>query len=398
MRWHSLRTSLLCALSLATIAPVDSRIAAQSPREVKSAGEPRMAARDRCVNCGVMLEAFAVVRDDQFPVATRSGVSTVVARNGQIVLSGLGGRLGLFDPRGRFVRIIARPGDGPGEFRYPLASSFTAGDSLVVVDPIHRRGTLLLSTLTGVARTFPIWPSASIEASGMPWIASGLVDRPEVPRRPLHLLSSDGAVLVSAGPAMPDTIRQQERVLARRFSPAGEGLIASVPGTELRLELIDRQLRVRRSFTHKYSWFPPYRDSEYGGPPDTPRWQTQVMGLSTDTVKGIAYVFVVRRASHPGGGTNSGKDARREPRIPTLAELDRFVETYVELLDLRTGRRLANVTVSGKLVPAIHPQTNGNGVIAFKDSLTSEGEEVRVLYRLRHAAGAGQHSTTVRSR
>ncbi len=52
----------------------------------------------------------------------------------------------VFDSNGNFVRTLGRPGDGPGEFRWPQAIGLS-GDSLWVGDATHQRITLFTPSL-----------------------------------------------------------------------------------------------------------------------------------------------------------------------------------------------------------------------------------------------------------
>ena len=133
------------------------------------------------------------------------------------VLDGGAKRVVVVDGAGQLVRTIGKDGDGPGEFRSPMALALLSGDRLAVfdlgmpfgfevfdADGVHDR-TASLDMMSGVVpgnRLFPLPGDRLLSVGGsrfsmaFPGGPSGddAEDEPEVPadRRPIDLFSLDG--------------------------------------------------------------------------------------------------------------------------------------------------------------------------------------------------------------
>jgi hypothetical protein len=88
------------------------------------------------------------------------------------------GNVKLFDASGRYVRTLGRRGEGPGEFRAPLAVVFVSDSALLVADDRNRRWSLLTVSGTLVRQSsLRVYRSAAVADARSALAVAGYAQR-----------------------------------------------------------------------------------------------------------------------------------------------------------------------------------------------------------------------------
>jgi hypothetical protein len=111
------------------------------------------------------------------PSAFKRVTGALRLTDGQILVSdGPAGEVRLFDPGGRFVRLVGRKGSEPGEFEFPFQPARVGASWIAVMDPFARRAVLFDEKLELIAS-----PRLGYEALGRPYVLEfvGLLSQAE---------------------------------------------------------------------------------------------------------------------------------------------------------------------------------------------------------------------------
>jgi len=157
-----------------------------------------------CARCEMSFQATAtlvVPRDtgDVFPSAVRVDAQRRfwVFRNEGVPV--------VFDSEGKFLKTLGRLGLGPGEYQMAYDLMLAGDDSLIVMDAVARRATVLTKSLVAVRNvSLPFYMMSPIVISWPRAIVSGgTLPTPDGIGRELHrtsLAGTEGEVLKSFGP------------------------------------------------------------------------------------------------------------------------------------------------------------------------------------------------------
>ncbi len=263
-----------------------------------------------------------------------------------------------FDSAGKPIRIVGREGDGPGEFRQISALRFTTGDSVLVVEASRRRVHLFspdfrpVRTLTLSYPTNQVLhlPNGNIAASAPVRGRAGAI-------RPVQLYGGDpsdtmrflGAPTRSAGRGMPDEIPYALALGAR-------GTMWATPANELALSAWSGTAPQRDTIAIHPEWFA--TPSVYPATLfDAARPQVRIADLMVDTASNTAVLlFMV-----PARDWKRATDTTFARRVPfndiTLEYLDRFFDSRLLAVDLRSGRIIAESYQDQRLMKLLDART-----------------------------------------
>lgn len=342
---HSrLRFALAGATALAAASGVawQSGAAQVSPRI-------RIADKPACTTCRV--SSTAVVRfsapsgADQVDVAP---LALAEDRRGRLWMAFEGEGLRIYDARGAFLRRIGRTGQGPGEFATPDLLRALPNDSMLVVDVMNRRATIL-DPQGRVARTliarnqllFPFvrnWPNDVV--------VSARVSTPEAAGLPLHVASFGGAEVTLSRSFASDAASMRPSDLPNAYEfvarDARGGFVTTSP---VRFEMkrwsapgVLSQVLERES-----GWFPNPSSGRIGTPTEPP--SPRISALHVDAQERI-WTFV-RTASPNWKSAWSRFPVGARETSPANFDRSRLFETTVEVIDPSTKQVLLRQTLGG---------------------------------------------------
>ncbi|HEU0055024.1 MAG TPA: hypothetical protein VFQ39_17680 [Longimicrobium sp.] len=297
-----------------------------------------------CARCRIVFERVATLGGADDPESPGYDVTVERDRAGRFYVAPVVGRDGIavYAPDGRFLRKIGRKGEGPGEFGFVLEARVGPGDSLYVSDLAPRRLTVLAPGGGAVVRTSPLLGETRsfVLGRGGELLAHASIATAARAGYPLHRLSPRGEVLRSfgadaAGVMRPDRPADGFRVIA----PARGGNLWSAPINRYRIELWDpREGRLLKTLVRRTDWFPDWHVLPRGYP-DLARPVTAVEGIREDA-SGLLWVFL-RTADARWTAAPRPRDPSRERGVVPMAELHRYLDTVVEVIDPVRGRLVA---------------------------------------------------------
>jgi hypothetical protein len=240
--------------------------------------------------------------------------------------------LALFDGTGRFTGELGGRGDGPGEHRRLVAFAAHALDSVVTVDASGR---------------FNVFgPGGSFVRSGrmspVPWLVRWMEDgrmiaaadshQPSSAGVPLHLMSPDGTIITSFGSRPDEVMDPGSSSSQRRRIPVASGRgtdlrVYSVGPTTYRIESWSPDGELQDSWVRRNEWFPV-----------SPGKAAVITGVHQGSLGDLWVAFAVadpQRFPEPEGRFSIG-------------QMNRIVDTLVEVVDLSAGRILARGRFEGR--------------------------------------------------
>jgi hypothetical protein len=306
------------------------------------------------------LREVARLGDREGPGALHDIANLVrVNDRGQFVVAGSAGtELLVFDSIGDFVRVIGRPGDGPGEFRRAASIVFGREDSLYVFDNGQGRLTVYDPELQ-LARTTPVVPTPSpriIALDDGRFVTALTVRTPERVGYPLHLVDPDGAIMKSFGSLTREYGPGIQQSMGRALAVGAGGVIWAAHGFRYEIAAWDTTNAVRTRIDREPDWFPPRVDRtgpSVGAPEPEP-----VLQAIHEADDGTLYVSVLV-------GDEDWQDALREVRPGSYRLESQFdyYDSMIEVID-RSGRPLARTRVEGLVMNILR---DGRFVIGMLD-------------------------------
>ncbi len=246
---------------------------------------------------------------------------------------GFGVTITLWDQQGRFLKAFGRAGEGPGELSdRGMITIFVDGE-----DRLHVRDGGFRWSVFSPEQEFLRSASASLASfqSGTVVLDMGMaVTGSRDGENYFRIVDSAGAAQRAFG-VIPRRLRGARVDLERDITHAGgdsfwAGPIAGSPdGYQLEEWGIDGELR--RVFRRAVDWFPsgdPTSLSDGEPPP------TQVTLVHLDD-SGLLYVYGL-------GPTRHWRSPGSLGRAPTAEEMDRMAQSYVKVIDTKSGRLLAS--------------------------------------------------------
>jgi hypothetical protein len=267
-----------------------------------------------------------------------------------------------YDAAGKYLTAFARPGDGPGEARWPHFLLLSPQDSLYLFDgakisvfaPNHQ----FVRTIPSLALSVVSAGTAVLLKDGRFVIATE-VTGPSRTGLPLHLMSSDGTIAKSFGAEAPMIRPDDPRELWRVIATAGPAEVWAAHANRYEIERWDVAGILRQVLVRDTPMFPPSR--VLTGMDPIP---SIIVALRQDPE---GYVWTLLGIPKSGRAASSSRATGRTGGPPPNA-LNEIFDTVIEVLDPRTGtlvasRRMplmANGFWSGDLLTTI--ETNSDDV------------------------------------
>lgn len=267
--------------------------------------------------------------------------SAVTLADGGFLIAQFSPKMGLplrFDAGGRYRGPVSRSGSGPLEFRHASHLSAYRGDSVLVMDEMLLRVSVL-SPLGQVVRSVRqpelarsrdavAFPDGQVLATkeGLTRQASG---------DPLQLYSAELVPLRGFGGAKHATAPGAWTGFTRRVAVAPDGSIWAVPVGNYVLEQWSRDGRLLRSLQRDAPWFGP----RWAGIPDDPRSPAPafVQGMRIDSL-GLLWVFssvpdAHWRNAYGAPVTMPMRNGRGGTSYP-IERMDKYGDTMIEVIDV----------------------------------------------------------------
>lgn len=363
--FHALRLSLLSLPACAF-----STIAAQR------ATERLVTDSLRCPRCQIVRTVETRLRSnivegeiDEMPLGVRRG-----ARGDIWVLSqGIGPRI--YDTRGAFARVIGRSGRGPGEYSAVDDVVWLPGDSVLVVDGINRRATVIAQD-GRVLRTIQM-PATFLNLFVLEWpsrlFGSATIATPDAAGQGLHLINLAGAsarVLRSFSPGA-GTLRQSDGTAIMHFvtgTPSGD-ILSSTPHS-FAVYSWSRTGQLKSSLVRRGPSIPDrVPDQDVGTPRVAP--SPAVSGLMVDEA-GLVWLFVRVPASNWRDGWSELPPGSAEASRRQIG-WSKLFNTRIEVIDPVRAELVARTDLPGLVI-----STLGSGRVAVYGTSALGEPEVRI--------------------
>lgn len=253
------------------------------------------------------------------------------------------GAILLFDSTGAFVRRVGRPGQGPGEYVAVVAVEPGIGDSVLVMDAGNHRLDVL-TPLLGSGRSAPLaLEGAEIAAlaDGGLLMSTGFGRRGAEPSHRLHRLDPSFRV-VRSFMAEASIGRDEDPARARRrMSATRRGIVAVAHHGDYVVEIWDGSGRHLETLRREPEWFPA-SPPEAGRPLDRePRPRVVDVRLDED-----GRIWILAHVPDPEWeeAVKPGRDPYGRPAMAIAqSDLSDYMDSVVEILDLRTNALVASV-------------------------------------------------------
>ena len=330
----------------------------------------------RCPRCQIVRTVEARLQStvlegeiDEMPLGVRRS-----ARGEIWVLSQ---RIGprVYDSRGRFTRAIGRTGRGPGEYNAVDDLVWLPGDSVLVVDGINRRATVITSD-GRVQRTIQM-PATFLNLFVLEWpsrlFGSATMATPAAAGHGLHLadLSGTSARVSRSFSPGEGTLRPSDRTTTYHFisgTPTGD-ILSSTPHS-FAIYSWSPSGHLKSSLVRRGKSLPDKVPDQDVGNPRTPP-SPAVSGLMVDE-EGLIWFFVRVPAATwrdawstlPAGSAEASRQQIGWPKL---------FNTRIEVIDPARAQLLARTEIPGLVI-----STLGSGRIAVYGTSVLGEAEVRI--------------------
>lgn len=271
----------------------------------------------------------------------------------------------LYDSAGRFIRLLGRRGDGPGEYRQPAVWAGTA-ESVIVTDQQSGRVTVLDSDFSVVRSFAADGPRSAVRLSSGDFIFNTpyhLVGTPEW--TPLMRADAAGATLsafgADSGGCVPACGLLGVRILT---ADAHDGIWSAWQAKQLVIEHFDSHGKRIRRFEPAAAWFPRMDSLPRGseGPPFP-----IISGLSVDS---LGRLWILASVADPHWEAGLGTPVRGEGghSFQSVADVVRYRDGIIEVRDTTSGaliarRRLPDSPILVPIAPGLigRPRHDADG-------------------------------------
>jgi hypothetical protein len=255
----------------------------------------------------------------------------------------------IFDSAGRFLRVLGRKGQGPGEYLLPTDVLSVPPDSVVVLDGQQRRGTVLDKQLR-VVRTL-VLPLNVFSSVVVSWpsriIGTGVASGPREAGWPLHELSfasgREGTITRSFGSGDGELRPDWGARTHHSITTPKDAMFWAAWAYGYVLTQFNLAGRPVRALARQPEWF--REPSQPGiGTPTTPP-PSRVADVAQDA-QGFLWVFIRVPAKKWKAAWPSLPPGTREISTRRIAMQDLY-DTVVEVIDARMARVVSRTMISG---------------------------------------------------
>jgi hypothetical protein len=327
----------------------------------------RVSSTQTCARCRIELDRIAVLGASTDRALPARIVHVSQTSRGEIVVGPSSERTQflVYDEKGRLVRVVGRRGDGPGEYRDIKSVVVGRGDTVYVVDRGSGRITVLAPDYS-LVRTVS-FPAAASTHSLIPtargdFVVQADIRTPELVGLPIHIVDRDGGILRSLGNARP-TLRVGEGFQAsgRHVALAADGSVWAARIPEYSVALWSRSGQQVAELERDAAWFP----RRAPGTPariDMVRPEPTLNGIRLDDEGRLWAVSTLADARWKA--TAPRMPSGKEGGVVDLGDIDRYVDTVIEVIDPRAGKLVAQ----RRFDQAIGGFTNGgNLLMSFRE-------------------------------
>jgi len=306
--------------------------------------------RPACPSCQITLERAATLSGPEVLGEPKSMVRT---QDGRFVVAfyPIAGEVFEFDATGKFTRVFARAGRGPGEVTRASAIYRTDSDTIQIFDS----GRVLRFNPAGEfvsAVPFPASVERVIDTGSGRLVINGRHPVRDAVEQPLHVVDEAWRITSSFGalegvPFRPDLPYQAHRLI----TSDGSGGFWAVRRTAYELQRWIPPGELVQTWVRNADWFAPYEERRPISPDRDPEnWVTAIQALDSACVLVLVQIPQRDWRNHLGPPRTTPSGLVMYPDWDVANVFD----TRIELVDVVQGRVIATVT---------HPST----LYAFSD-------------------------------
>lgn len=282
-----------------------------------------------------------------------------------------GGEIYRFTRHGAFAQVIGRTGPGPGELRRVTGITTGAADTIIVVDGISRLMNRFTIDGRFIDRThLPGGVRDVIHLGGTRLFANAVIPTRAAIGFPLHLIDS-GEILKSFGGESKVVDANTAGSLIRFLAAGPDGTVQAAHRLSYRIETYTTTAIPVAGLTRRLPWFPPSSVSPRTSP-HMERPQPRVAGIY-QADDSLLWVYLHRA---PDKWRPAPLMEREGRRVPESDVLDGYLETVIEVIDLRRRTVMAAFRSRRALFPI------GRGFLAAYEEDAS-GDPTYAIFRAR---------------
>ena len=311
-------------------------------------GQEALSIPDRpvCPRCRIVATLQAVLgRESGYPGTFRYWPNNVMQeRSGRYLAIETGGGMAggpwEFDSRGRFVRVLGREGEGPGEFRAPMLIIRGLGDSIHVLDMMLQRMSIL-SPDGRYVRSNP-WPvriaASALQLPDGRYVVSARFGAPARSMKPLHFVSPDGEHLSSF--AFEESMDPGSERWIRLITRGADGTLWTATWSHrYRLEHWSPEGRLLEVFEPQRAWFRPFDQTPMPSPTQPPAPMLAAIWYDSTT----DFLWVTSVVVDPRWREGIGPLTRSREGLEAheIVNPDRVYDGVVEIYDMKNRQLYA---------------------------------------------------------
>lgn len=293
-----------------------------------------------CMECRLSVSKVAVLGSASDPVSpTQFQVGAARDSRGRYYVAPLAdlSMIGVYDTLGQLERTIGRRGAGPGEYGFIMRAEVSRGDSLLVLDVMNSRLTVLSPTYTAV-RSIPMRGryTRAFRLLGDSILVHGEVRTPAAAGFPLHVIAPNGDIIRSFGSLSPELRRDRPQRHLRHVALTEEGAWTARLD-EYRLELWSLTGTLVRSVLREADWFKAW---DYSQPHV---WNSPPRPMTVDIWSDSGHVlWTMVRVPSSSWRSPARERVGREQPMPPFHVVDSNTDTIIEAIETKSGRLIAS--------------------------------------------------------
>jgi hypothetical protein len=318
---------------------ISSRASASQP--TRTVGDAK-----QCAACRIHLTRVMVLGAESDSDHFTRPTSVTVDSRGRVFLVDQvqGGRVMAYDQEGRFLKLLARRGLGPGELSRVQALAIDAADTIHVFAQSHSVWDPNLTFVRARALATVGHVNSALLVSGGLAVIQGEISTPDAVGQPLHVLDGTNTVLRSFG-LNPGAPYEADPWLSRRaVALSRDGSVWSVPPNNYRMERWSLEGTLAAAVLRRARWFEPW--AHFDGLVDLQRPPARITAIHEDSLGRVWILTLVASVDWAPTRRPSGM-IETETRPRTLGEVARLTDSIIEVLDPVRGQLLVSERLRG---------------------------------------------------